>query len=98
MSKLELEVIRSLAGDRSIVIKKAKKGYCVIVWDRLDYLMEMEKQFKDRKAFQEVKFSKIILTDLVEKSNAKFKNLRRKGVISEKKSSIFPLNTRKLPI
>ena len=32
LSKLEWEVIRSLAGDRSIVIKKADKGSCVVVW------------------------------------------------------------------
>ena len=34
---------RSLAGDRSIVIKKADKGSCVVVWERLYYLMEAEK-------------------------------------------------------
>ena len=98
LRKLEWEVIRSLVGERSILIKKAVKGSCVIVWDKLDYLMEAEKQLKDLKVYQEVKFSENILTDLVEKSNTMFKNLRRKGVISEKNSSIFLLNTRKLPI
>ena len=34
--------------------------------------------------YQEVRFSENILIDLVEKSNTMFKNLRRKGVISEK--------------
>ena len=41
--KLEWEAIRSLAGDRCIVIKKADKGSCVVVFNRLDYLMEAEK-------------------------------------------------------
>ena len=75
----EWKAIRSLAGD-----KKANKGSCMVVWDGLDYLVEAEKQLEDRKVYQEVRFSENILTDLVEKSNTMFKNLRRKGVISEK--------------
>ena len=34
LSKEEWRAIRSLADDRSIVIKKADKGSCVMVWDR----------------------------------------------------------------
>ena len=98
LSKLEWEAIRSLAGDRSIVIKKADKGSCVVVWDILDYLTEAKKQLKDRRVYQEVRFSENILTDLVEKSNIIFKNLRKKAVISGKELKYFPLNTRKLPI
>ena len=67
LSKLELEAIRSLAEDRSTVIKKVDKGSRVVIWDRLDYLMEAEKQLKDSKAFQEVTFRKNILTNLVKK-------------------------------
>ena len=89
MSKLEWEAIRSLAGDKSIVIKKANKGSCVVVWDRLDYLMEAEKQLKDRKVYQEVRFSENILNELVEKSNTMFKNLGRKDVILEKELKYF---------
>ena len=33
LSKLEWETTKSLAGDRSIIIKKADKGSCVVVWD-----------------------------------------------------------------
>ena len=95
LSKLEWEAIRSLAGDGSIVIKKADKGSCMVVWDRLDYLMEAEKQLKDRKVYQEVKFSENILTDLVEKSNTMFKKLRRKGVISEKELKYFSFEYKK---
>ena len=36
LSKDEWQAIRSLAEDRSIVIKKADKGSCVLIWDRLD--------------------------------------------------------------
>ena len=77
LNKLEWEAIRSLAGDRSIVTKKTGKSSCVVVWDRLDYLTQAEKQLKDRKVYQEVRFNENILTDLVEKSNTMFKkNLR----------------------
>ena len=96
LNKLAWEAIRSLAGDRSIVIKKADKGSCVVVWDILDYLMEAKKQLKDRKVYQEVRFSKNILTDLVEKSNTMFKNLRRKGVISEKELKYFSFEYKKV--
>ena len=51
--------------------------------------MEAEKQLKDRKVYQEVRFSQNILTDLAEKSNIIFKNLRRKGVILEKERKYF---------
>ena len=38
LSKDEWQATRSLAEDRSIVIKKADKGSCLVIWDRLDYL------------------------------------------------------------
>ena len=47
LSKEEWRAIRSLADDRSIVIKKADKGSCVVVWDRNDYVLEAEKQLSD---------------------------------------------------
>ena len=36
--------MRSLANDRSIVVKKADKGSRVLSWDRNDYITEAEKQ------------------------------------------------------
>ena len=50
MIKLQWEAIKSLAGDRSIVITKVDKGSSVVVWDRLDYLMEAEKDLENRKS------------------------------------------------
>ena len=49
MSREEWPAVRSLADDRSIVIKKADKGSCVVVWDRNDYLLEAERQLSDTK-------------------------------------------------
>ena len=48
LSKEEWVAMRSFADDRSIVIKKADKGSCIVVWDRNDYLREAEKQLKDQ--------------------------------------------------
>ena len=44
LSKEEWQGIRSLA-----LIKKADKGSCVVVWDRLDYFSEAEKRLGDKK-------------------------------------------------
>ena len=60
----------------------------MLIWDRLDFLMKVEEQPKDRKVCQEVKFSEYILIDLAEKSNTMFQNLR-KGVILEKRTQVF---------
>ena len=35
--------LRSLADNRNIVIKKADKGSCAVVWDCNDYIAEAEK-------------------------------------------------------
>ena len=45
----------SLAEDRSIIIKPADKGSCVVVWDREDYLAEGYKQLSDTSTYTEVK-------------------------------------------
>ena len=39
--------MRGLAEDCNIIIKKADKGSCVVLWDREDYLAEAEKQLQD---------------------------------------------------
>ena len=43
--------MRSLADGMFIVIKKAAKGSCIVVWDRDDYLRDAEKQFEDPKVY-----------------------------------------------
>ena len=47
MSSEEWKALRGLADDRSIVIKKADKGSCVVVWCREDYIKEAERQLQD---------------------------------------------------
>ena len=36
--------IRALADDRTIVIKRPHKEPCVVVWNRMDYLLEAKKK------------------------------------------------------
>ena len=62
----EWRAIRTLADDRSIVIKKIDIGSCVVVWDRADYLREAEKQLSDENVYQEVQFKKQMMSNLVD--------------------------------
>ena len=67
LSKDEWQAIRSLTGNRPIVIKKVDKGSCAVIWDRLDYLSEAEKQLRDKNIYRDASFNDKILRDLVEK-------------------------------
>ena len=89
LSKDEWQAIRSLAEDRSIVIKKEDKGLRVVISNSLDYLSEAEKQLGDKSIYKNVSFNDKILRDLVETSNKMFLNLKRKGSISEKEMKYF---------
>ena len=71
-SREEWQAMRSLADDKSIVIKKADKGSSVVVWDCYDYIADAEKQLKDKNVYKNVDFTKKILQDLAETSNKMF--------------------------
>ena len=79
ISKEELQCMWSLANDRSIVIKKAYKGSCVVASNREDYIAETEKQLSDNDVYRDVNFKSKILQDLVETSNGIFRNWKIKG-------------------
>ena len=49
LSREECDAIRSLTDDRNIVIKRADKGSCVVIWDRNDYVEEAEIQISNQK-------------------------------------------------
>ena len=66
LSKEEWIAMRSLADDKSIVIKKADKGSCIVVWDRNNYLREAEKQLEDPNMYRKKAFKNKILSQLVE--------------------------------
>ena len=87
--------IRTLADDRSIVIKKADKGSGIVVWDRADYLREAEKQRSDKNVYQEVQFKKQMLSNLVDTSSKFFRSLKTKGFIAEKELKYFTYEYKK---
>ena len=93
--KEKWKAIRGLAEDRSIVIKPADKGSCVVVWDKLDYLAEAENHLKDNNTYQDVKFGDDDLVKLVEKSNQMFKQLLFKQNISSSEFKYFSYNYKK---
>ena len=55
LTREEWLAMQSLAEDRSIIIKPADKGFCVVVWEREDYLAEGHKQLNDTSTYVEVK-------------------------------------------
>ena len=81
-SKEEWQAMRALADDSTIVIKRADKGSCVVVWVRMYYLLEAGKQLSDTNVYKSGDFKEKRLTDLVDSSNNIFLKLKRKGLIS----------------
>ena len=96
--------MRLLANDRSIVIKKADKGLCVVVWDREGYIAEVSKQLNDESVYKSVKFKDETPQNLAEKNNGikrkvskclKDKGLKEKGKITEKQLRYFTIEHKK---
>ena len=87
--------MRSLVNDRSVVIKKADKGSCIVVWDREDYIAETEKQLVDVTVYKDVNFKENMLQDYAETSNKLFRNLKSKGEITEKQLKYFTIDFKK---
>ena len=84
MSKKEWKALGVLADNRSIFIKQAKKGSCVVAWCRDDYMKEPNKQFADKTVYKDINFKETILLGLVDKSNMIFKNLYTRKFVMEK--------------
>ena len=63
------KTLRNLASDCCNVIKSLGKGLSVVVWDRVDCILEAEKLLNDKRVYKEVKFNENILAGFVEKSN-----------------------------
>ena len=78
LSKEEWKAVRSLANDPNIVIKKADKGSCVVIWDRGDYIMEAERQLNDKAVYQDVNFDKDLIPNLTGESNWVFDSLKQR--------------------
>ena len=84
--KEEWEYMGSLANDKSIVTRKVDRGSCVVVWDREHYILEAEKHLSDKHVYRDVDLKSKILQELAETSNNIFKNLKRKGKMTKKRT------------
>ena len=91
----EWKALRSLADDKQIVIKKADKGFCVVIWDRDDYLPEAERLLKDENVYRNVNFKEKLIEDLTEYSNKIFKDLRRGGYLTGKQLDYYSYKYKK---
>ena len=87
--------MRSLVNGRSVVVKKADKGSCVVVWDHEDYITEAERQLGDLTVCKDVNFKEQMLQDLAETNNKLFRNLKSKGGITEKQLKYFTIDFKK---
>ena len=54
LTKRERDALYNLKNDKTIVIKGADKGSAVVVWDREDYIKEVENQLGDTNIYEEV--------------------------------------------
>ena len=95
LSKEDWIAMGSLADDRSIIIKKANKGSCIVVSDRNNYLTEAEKQLEDQNVYRKIAFMDKILSQLVDCTNKFFKNLKMKDHITEKELKYFSYEFKK---
>ena len=95
MTTVEWDALKGLADDRSIVIKKADKDSCVVVWCRDDYIKEAENQLKDNTVYKDVNFKETMLSDLVDKSNKFFKGFHNCKCITEKELKYFSYQFKK---
>ena len=66
------------------MIKKADNRSWVVIWDRLDNIMEAEKQLSDKTIYKDVTINKNSIPNLTEKSNTIIENLKARGFTGEK--------------
>ena len=84
----------SLRDDTSIIIKKADKGSTVAVWDRENYLKEVEKQLGDKETSAELPSDPVSpLIGTVKGCLSRFKN---RGDIPNETLEYFFINKPKL--
>ena len=94
-TKEEWKAVRSLANDRNIMIKKANKGPCVLIWDQSDCIMEAEKELDDKAVYKDMNFEKDLIPNLTGKSNRLFESLNRRHLITEKEFKYFRFEFKK---
>ena len=64
LSEKQWDAIRSLDDDRNLLIKRAKKGFCVVIWDRNDFVKDAKFQLSNLNIYKSVEFKDNILAEL----------------------------------
>ena len=67
----------------------------MIIWNRNDYLLEADKQLKDKNVYRDVEYNVNILKDLAEASNEIFSGLKRRGFVTNKQLKDFTYEYKK---
>lgn len=71
------------------MIEKTVNASCVVVWDKNDDLLGVEKQLNDRKVYGDVSNTKNILNKLSEAISKMFSSLKPEDFLIEKKMKYF---------
>ena len=95
-SRGEGKALGDLVEDRGIVIGSADRGSCVVIWDGKDYLKDVDRQFSDNKVYRDVKYTKNMLSLLVDKSNKIFQSLSKRNIYQKKNLNTLHTITRML--
>ena len=95
MSKEEWEALRGLADDKSIVIKQADKGSCVVVWCRDDYIKEANKQLEDKTVYKDIDLKKRFCRTWLIKAIGFLSVFTHRNLLRRKNSNTFPMISKK---
>ena len=94
LSREERSALQDLRNDSSIIIKEADKGSAVVVWDRLDYISEAERQLQDNEVYEEC--SGDIISPLVSKIKSCLARVKERGDVSIETLDYFLVDNPKL--
>ena len=64
LSEKQWDAKRSLDDDRNLLIKRAKKGFCVVIWDKNDFVKHAKFQLSNLNIYKSVEFKDKTLAEL----------------------------------
>ena len=73
LTREEQQAVYNPKNDQFIVIKEADKGSTVVIWDKKDYLMEVEKQLSCKETYEEVSSDPSFLINTIHDSLEKIR-------------------------
>lgn len=95
MEMEEWKAVHTLDNNDNIVIKKADRGSCVVVWDQSDDVMEAQRQPNGKTMYKDVNSDKNLIPSLTEKSSGLFESLKHRQLITEEEFNYFRFEFKK---